>query len=308
MTIALYDIDLWHRGKAMPNLELMKVYNYYYQKGDKVIMMRPEDREGRFSKIIYFKDKANTEIPRKLSLTGKNKEIYGYGFFKVFTPLSEEFTDVPPSYLPYDAYSNKLHISNYDAMKRDSYIRIENNDFSDYKKDRTNIYIADHNIFYLDKTIDFLEEYKNHNFKPIHALEIKDEETFRKFYRYIDLFDRTYFINFNFSEDFFKEFINERIIYNWTIENEKEIKKKILMILGLKIRNISFSIKFLPKEDNLYKDILLWGRDKTQDSFYDYYKDNKSVMKKLDGAPTEIRLLLKCNPKKMRLEDITFDS
>jgi hypothetical protein len=29
MTIGLYDIDMWHRGKSAPNLELMKVYNYY---------------------------------------------------------------------------------------------------------------------------------------------------------------------------------------------------------------------------------------------------------------------------------------
>ena len=29
-TIGLYDIDLWHRGKAVPNLELMQYYNYYH--------------------------------------------------------------------------------------------------------------------------------------------------------------------------------------------------------------------------------------------------------------------------------------
>jgi len=54
--IGLYDIDMWHRGRSGPNLELMKTYNYYNNKGHKVIMMRPEEDEGRYNKIIYFKE------------------------------------------------------------------------------------------------------------------------------------------------------------------------------------------------------------------------------------------------------------
>lgn len=58
-TLGLYDIDLWHRGKSAPNLELMKLYNYHKKKGDIVLMMRPGEDEGRFNRIIYFKDKPN---------------------------------------------------------------------------------------------------------------------------------------------------------------------------------------------------------------------------------------------------------
>lgn len=64
MTLGLYDIDLWHGRKSVINLELMKIYNYYKQKGHIVIMMRPDEDEGRFNKIIYFKDNPNTQIPR----------------------------------------------------------------------------------------------------------------------------------------------------------------------------------------------------------------------------------------------------
>ena len=69
-TIGLYDTDLFHYQKHHPNLELMKIYNYHNKKGDKVLMMRPGDEEGRF---IY----------------GKNKEIYGYGFVKSYFPIDE---------------------------------------------------------------------------------------------------------------------------------------------------------------------------------------------------------------------------
>ena len=31
MTIGFYDIDLYHSKKTYPNLELMKVFRYYYQ-------------------------------------------------------------------------------------------------------------------------------------------------------------------------------------------------------------------------------------------------------------------------------------
>jgi hypothetical protein len=49
--IAYYDIDTWHRGKSVPNLELCKMYSYHYKNNDKVTMLRPQDLEDieRFS-------------------------------------------------------------------------------------------------------------------------------------------------------------------------------------------------------------------------------------------------------------------
>ena len=51
--------------------------------------------------------------------SGKNKEIYGYGFFNKFYPLEEKYSDVPPSYFPYDPYTRKISVKNYDLMKEE---------------------------------------------------------------------------------------------------------------------------------------------------------------------------------------------
>ena len=54
----LYDIDLWHKGRSVPNLELMQTYAYLSNRNERVIMMKPNEDEEKFSKIIYFKDKS----------------------------------------------------------------------------------------------------------------------------------------------------------------------------------------------------------------------------------------------------------
>lgn len=41
--IGLYDIDMLHRGRSAPNLELMQVYNYYNSRNNRVIMMKSND-------------------------------------------------------------------------------------------------------------------------------------------------------------------------------------------------------------------------------------------------------------------------
>lgn len=44
MVVGLYDIDLLHAASAWPNLELMKVYNYFNQQGDSVILMKKKKK------------------------------------------------------------------------------------------------------------------------------------------------------------------------------------------------------------------------------------------------------------------------
>ena len=66
--IGLYDIDMWHKGKSHPNLELMKTFNYLQQENHRVIMMKPTDEVGRFNQIIYFKDNINVDIPRTINV------------------------------------------------------------------------------------------------------------------------------------------------------------------------------------------------------------------------------------------------
>jgi hypothetical protein len=66
MIIGLYDIDLWHRGRAVPNLELMQYYEYYHKRNDRVVLMKPTDEESQFAKIIYFKENPNVLLPKTL--------------------------------------------------------------------------------------------------------------------------------------------------------------------------------------------------------------------------------------------------
>ena len=110
MHLGLYDIDLWHNGqKTYPNLELAKVANYHRQKGDMVTMLTPKTDEGRFDKIIYFKERASTIVPKTLILTGSKKDIYGQGFYQTFYPLDFVYYNVPPAYLIYEPFFDKLN-------------------------------------------------------------------------------------------------------------------------------------------------------------------------------------------------------
>ena len=67
-SIYLYDIDLLHSTRfAPPNLELMKVFNYHYQRGDIVKMGMPKENDlGRYNQIIYFKNNPKQAIPKYL--------------------------------------------------------------------------------------------------------------------------------------------------------------------------------------------------------------------------------------------------
>ena len=66
--IGLYDIDMWHRGQSAPNLELMQIYNYFYSRNNRVIMLKPNDNLTKFQKIYYFKEKPNIALPNSLEL------------------------------------------------------------------------------------------------------------------------------------------------------------------------------------------------------------------------------------------------
>jgi hypothetical protein len=156
-SIGIVDLDLWSNIKSFPNLELMKVYNYYYNKNNIVRMVRPTDPLTTFTHIYFFKENPNTSISKKINMRMDNKTLYGYGFYKKFFPLKNEISEVPPRYLPYDSFVERLaNTKSYDTMKQSSYIRVENKDFTDYKPDRTNIYIADYDFIHLQESLDFL--------------------------------------------------------------------------------------------------------------------------------------------------------
>lgn len=156
----LYDIDLWHKGRSVPNLELMQTYAYLSNRNERVIMMKPNEDEEKFSKIIYFKDNPNVILPKTLEVYGEKKNFFGYGFFNKAFPLKPEIAETPPSFLPYDAWTNKIGmgIKDYEKMKRSALIRLETEDFADLKRNPVtkHIYLADRNFLYLPEAEAFL--------------------------------------------------------------------------------------------------------------------------------------------------------
>lgn len=309
--IGLYDIELWHRGKAMPNLELMKIYNYHYNKGDKVVMMRPNENEGRFNQIIYFKDNPNTQIPKTLHLSGPLKQIYGYGFFNGFYPLEEKYQNAPPSYLPYEPFTEKMSNAVYNKIKKSSFIRLENQDFSDYNESKTWISFADRNLLYVDGAKEFFHEHKNHRYFPLHSLNVKDEATFLNFVQYTPIMDRRLLLQFKFSEDLFKTYYNDFIIFDllnpWEGESYNHfIQRLITMFLYYKVNKANIMIEISIGEKTLLDFILLWGLKGKQLSYQEFYEGNKEALAFIDSSPSEIRVLLKSKPSKMRSQDIDF--
>ena len=143
-TIGIYHMDLWHGRKAVPNLELIKLYTYYFNKGDQVVMMRPQDELERFNFIYFFKDSQEPlgkDASNKLIV--ENKKLMGYGFFGKTDILKPEIFNQQLNYNCYNILSYKLtNKSEYTYMPKSSLIRIETNDFTDFKPDKKRIYIS----------------------------------------------------------------------------------------------------------------------------------------------------------------------
>ena len=54
-SICLYDIDFLHgQSFSPPNLELMKVFNYYFKKGNVVNLGMNGENLDRYNQIIFF--------------------------------------------------------------------------------------------------------------------------------------------------------------------------------------------------------------------------------------------------------------
>ena len=313
-TIGLYDIDLWHRGKAVPNLELMQYYNYYYKNGDKVLMLSPKDDEGRCNQIIYFKDNPNVLPPRALDIYGENKSFTGYGFYKFNEKLPDEMRNVPPSYAPYDIYTAKLNIliSEYERMKRNSFIRLETENFADYKSDSKAIYIADRDPLNQPNTLDFIDENKNKQFCFIHTPKLNDEATALKFMRYRALFNKNCVINFHCSEDFFCEYYASIILNldKFEKETEEEYQKRIAkMALWYKHNNAALRFPYNVKTAPLTEKIINWAKDNSaKGSYAEYYKNSINAQKEIAALPSSLRLLLKQNPKTITRQGLDLKS
>lgn len=322
-SIALYDIDFHHSSRFTPNLELMKVFNYYYSKNNIVVFVEPKENLQRFNQIFFFKENEKTKIPKSLDLLGENKQIYGYGFWRKFTELKPEIAATPPSFLPYDI--NIENIKNqkaYRHIKNNSIVRIENNDFTGFHSEKNTIYVADKNFLYQPSAMDFAKEYRRkYNIKFLHSLKANEEKKVIDFYSLASRSGRNILINFLPSKEFFQNYYYERIAFYLTpleLENNYSefIKRIFLMTMWAKKENrqITF-LRYNPSQIDIKKEplkklipmIYKWSISK-EENFYDFIMGTpyKKTLIDLITDRTELRLLFKTNPKNIDINNLTF--
>ena len=314
-SICLYDVDLLHSSKFTPNLELMKVFNYYYSRGDIINLATKGENLSRYNQIIYFKQRPGTPFPKGLPFCGENIQIHGYGFYKKFTPLNDKFSGLPPNYLCYDLIEDKLKdLKLYNKIKKGSLIRIENNDFSDFKPEQKNIFIADFDVITLSAATDFFNEYhSNYNLNFLFSLVAKNEEDFLKIFPYVEYSNRRVVIDFPFSDEFFFKYFYEKVMFPITQHKGEENPNVFLqriskMILAAKNvgKRIDFEdynpSKIVLKEKPIFfllPYILNWNKEGLQETFFDFLRrrHNKEVLNiEQQITNRNLRLLLKQNP------------
>lgn len=324
-SICLYDIDFYHNQNfSPPSLELMKVFNYYYQNGDLIKFGKPYENFDRYNQIIFFKSNPNTKIPKFLNLSGENKQIYGYGFFKTFSPLKDKFSLMKPNYLPYDLEENKIkNLKLYNNIKKNSLIRVENEDFSDFKKDSSIIYVSDYDFLNLKNAIEFLNQYKKqYKINFLYPLIADNENIFRKFFSVAAISNRRLIINFKFSKEFFKQYYYENVLFisepfNCEINPSIFLQRILKMILWAKKEKkvINFTNKTFNKLEIKEKPLLFlwsyiykWNFIKNDITCYDYLISTIGIEKleNLTSSKRNLRLLLKQNINSFDIEDIDF--
>lgn len=309
MVIGLYDLDLRHSQASWPNLELMKIFNYHNQNGDKVILMNKTDDEERFNSIIYFKDSKKLNVPRGINVIGKNKKIYGEGFFNTFSPLPDKYMNSPPDPIVYLESCQKFKRLKWDKFIQGSIVRFSNNDMTGYKPNAKQMYIVDRDFCQLAGTADFLLDNKQQDFFFFHTLRINSIEEYNQFQRFTLIINNPLFINFKFDKAFLLENINEKLHFNVysPLDNESKLEyQRRIVRLAIFTKNIGTNISCTPiygEKDIRY--VLKWLGSSAQQSYAEYYKTDKEAISYMNKAPTEIRLLLKTNPK--IIDNKTFD-
>lgn len=310
-SIGLYDLDLLHSPKSWPNLELMKVYNYFHKQGDQVILMNKKEDEGRYNKIIYFKDNKKLQIPKGINVIGRNKQIYGEGFFNTFSPLPEKYSISPPDPIVYLTVCNKFKTIKWNNFIRSSIVRFSNNDMTGYKPEAKDLYIVDRDFCALEGAADFLLEYKQKTIHFFHTLRITSIEDYNLFSRFTLILSKPLFIDFKFNKEFLLENINEKLHFNvytpQAEETDKDFKiRTIKMGIIIKNKKALFIYNQIFMRDRFQSYIAKWIAAPAQNTYAQYYKDNKEALAFMNNASTEIRLLLKSNPQTTNIEIIDF--
>lgn len=302
MLIGFLDLDFWWGNKSPPNLELMQTYQYFYNKNHMVSFINPsKDLDRPYKKIFCFKDNIESKINRKIDLSKDNIVRQGYGFIGRHKELIPEIQNTIPCYLPYDSFTEKLSIKSYDELKNSSLIRVSTNNFGDYKRDRTKIYISDVNFTAVKNSLDFLDEYKKHSFSFFYPLKFQDKDLYLRFNKYSRIIrEKNLIVDFDFDYDFFKEFYNDRTLF---IVND--IEKYLKLILFYKKQGLHSYVS-CDISGPLLNQVNKWRLNKKQISFVDYCEQNKIEIKEINNINTELRLLLKANPKTISYEYLRF--
>ena len=300
MVLGLYDLDFHHSAVKFPNLELMKIYNYHYQKGDKVLFMTPKMDKGRFNEIIYFKELPSTRVPKTLNIDMLKDHIYGYGFYKCYTPINQKYQSMPPSYMIYEPYSDKFTKQTYDLIHKHSFVRVENSDFTGFRKGSQKILLADYDVAALPNFTSFLEEYKHYDITPRQSkINVKDPSRAAELYKYRNITVPLY-ADFKYSYEFFEEYYKRMMFpISTPFEGENEVhhlNRLVRTILYYKSHGATLPrISYI--NENTINFIMRWGTNKTNLSYAEFYKNNTAALAILNTAPSEIRLLLKTRPQ-----------
>lgn len=298
----LYDIDLWHSPKKFPNFQLMKIYNYHCKNNEMVTMIKPTDTDlGRFTHIIYFKDWVNNNFPKQ-QLNNKEKNIitYGYGFYSQEIPLITKYYDTPPSLEPYDLLTEKFSEKRYSLFKKSSFIHFGTNDFSGFNSNFKNIYLVDHNIG-TQKDIDkFFHEYHNYNFYFYHTPTATSPEMYELLEKFEQIFKQKIRIKFKYDRDFILKYGNGPEYPPMLLPGENDYERDIRLlktVIVLKSMNISSHI--VPYSNSaICAKIIQYANDSAaQGSFYEYFQNDKNMLRLMLSVPTELRLLFKTKPK-----------
>lgn len=306
----LYDIDLWHYIHSYPNLELMKIFNYHYNNGDMIRLMRPKEDEGRYSKIYCFKDFLKATVPKELVLTDPKKEIIGEGFYGNFYPLEDKYKDVKPNYLCYEPYLEKFKTSIFKIFKSSSYVRFENMDMSDYSKDKPKLVIADRDFVEKPDADYFLKTYLKDNFYCKHPIIFRNEAIFLKFYRFYPLSTKQYYIEFPITKEFLEEYWQPNFHINLNSQKDNRTENDILMsaaalIIFVKVKRNYYQMFFKSHQNKKLKLLEDWSRNTDNSkSFYSYCDGNKEMQSYIENAPTKLRFILKLAPNKLESSNI----
>lgn len=168
-TIGLYDIDFNHGGTFSLSLPLMKAWTKLIDEGHVVIMMKPYEKTGRYTKIFYFKESQSLKIPNSLTINTDKGKMIGYGFYGE-NNLLPDTAAAQPSFTPYDINSDRIKNKTlYKSIKGNSIIDWREKDFTGVKTGSGITYVNDRDFLKESDWSELFNHFDN-NIQFIHTL------------------------------------------------------------------------------------------------------------------------------------------